>query len=55
MNAEIKDYISGCEICQGYSRNQQKETLLPVEIPKPLWQIVLTDFCEWNAGPSERN
>ena len=49
MNAEIKDYISECEICQGYSRNQQKESLLPVEIPHCPWQIVSTDLCEWNG------
>ena len=49
MNAEIKDYISECEICQGYSRNQQKESLLPVEIPDRPWQIVSTDLCEWNG------
>eukprot|EP00112_Aurelia_sp_Birch-Aquarium-sp1_P020445 Seg5277.1 transcript_id=Seg5277.1/GoldUCD/mRNA.D3Y31 product="putative protein K02A2.6" protein_id=Seg5277.1/GoldUCD/D3Y31 len=49
MNAEIKDYISECEICQSYSKNQQKETLLPVEIPERPWQIVSTDLCDWNG------
>ena len=49
MNAEIKDYISECEICQSYSRNQQKETLLPVEIPARPRQIVSTDLCVWNG------
>ena len=50
MNSEIKDYISECEICQSYSRNQQKETLFPVEIPERPWQIVSTDLCDWNGN-----
>ena len=36
--------------CQSYSRNQQKETLFPVEIPECPWQIVSTDLCDWNGN-----
>eukprot|EP00794_Sanderia_malayensis_P016489 gene16489-18129_t len=50
MNAEIKDYISECDICQSYGANQQRETLFPVEIPERPWQIVSTDLCDWNGN-----
>ena len=49
MNAEIKDFISEYEICQAYLRSQQKDTLLPVEVPERPWGIISTDLFEWNG------
>ncbi|KAI8511995.1 PREDICTED: uncharacterized protein K02A2.6-like [Branchiostoma belcheri] len=44
MNAEVKDYVSRCDICQTVGRKQQKETLEPHPIPQRPWERVGTDL-----------
>lgn len=44
MNAEMKDYISKCEICRTFEISNQKETLMPQEIPSRPWEKVGTDL-----------
>ena len=44
MNAEIKEYISQCEICNQYSAKQPKETLMSYEAPDRPWEIAV-DIC----------
>ena len=42
MNAEIKDYIFKCDICNSFKPEQLREPLMPQEIPSRPWQRVAT-------------
>ncbi|XP_042148029.1 uncharacterized protein K02A2.6-like [Ixodes scapularis] len=46
MNAEIKDHISACEICQKHTPAQQRETLKPHPEPNFPWERVGCDILE---------
>ena len=47
MNAELKDFISRCDICQRYGAAQLREPMLPVELPDRPWQMVSCDLFHW--------
>lgn len=47
MSRDIKYMISQCSTCLKYSPRQQKETLIPHEIPTYPFQKVGTDLFEW--------
>ena len=40
LNVDIREYISKCEVCCTYQRNQQKEPLISHEIPHRPWEKV---------------
>ena len=45
---ELTEMVSNCNSCQTYRNKQQKESLIPHEIPSAVWQKVGTDlfnFC----------
>lgn len=42
MNAEVKDFILKCDICNLYKPAQPREPLIPHEIPSRLWEKVGT-------------
>ena len=44
MNADMRDYISRCERCRNFEISNQKETLLPHELPSRPWEKVGTDL-----------
>lgn len=44
MSADIKEYISTCEICGRFDSTQQPECLQSLEVPKRPWQNVSTDI-----------
>ena len=44
MNQEIKDYIQRCEICSEYQTANQKETLMPHDVPDRPWSKIGTDL-----------
>ena len=44
MNAEIKDYILKCDICNSFKPEQLREPLMFHEIPSRPWQRVATDL-----------
>ena len=44
MSAEIKHYVSMCEICHSFETCQQKETLMPHEVPSRPWEKVGIDL-----------
>ncbi|KAG1652083.1 Organic cation transporter 1 [Nymphon striatum] len=44
MNAELRDYISKCDICQTYGTRQTKEPLKSHETPDCPWMKVGTDL-----------
>ena len=39
----------GCEVCQMFSRSQQRETLLPNEVPQGPWEKLGIDFFEFQS------
>ena len=45
MNSEIKDLVSKCEVCCAMGKAQQKEKLIPHEIPNRPWAKIGTDLC----------
>ena len=44
MNAELKDFILKCDICNSFKPEQHREPLMPHEIPSRPWQKVGTDM-----------
>eukprot|EP00057_Strongylocentrotus_purpuratus_P007672 XP_011662146.1 PREDICTED: uncharacterized protein K02A2.6-like [Strongylocentrotus purpuratus] len=46
MNADIKTFISTCDACRTYERQNQKETLQPTELPDRPWEKVGVDLFE---------
>ena len=45
MSAEIKEYITHCEICSQYLAKQAKETLMSHEPTDKPWEKVPVDIC----------
>ena len=48
MSAEIKQYISTCNICTEFDTSQPKETLMSHEIPSLPWEKIGTDIFTHN-------
>ena len=48
MNADMKDYISKCSLCRSTSDCQQKETMMPHDIPDRPWAKVGVDLFSLN-------
>jgi transposase InsO family protein len=48
MNSQIEDIVSKCSECQEQRRVQEKQPMIPSEIPENPWQIVAADllYCE---------
>ena len=44
MYREIETLISSCNVCQKYQNSQQKEPMIPSEIPSRPWQTVTADL-----------
>jgi len=44
MNSEIQEYISTCEQCRKFERNQQKETMRSHDVPTRPWAKVGCDL-----------
>lgn len=47
LNAELKDFISSCEICQKHAISQQRETLIMHPQPSYPWERVGCDIFEY--------
>lgn len=50
MNAQIKDSIEKCDVCRTYSTKQQKETMIPHEVPNRPWAKVGTDIMTFDSN-----
>ena len=50
MNAQIKDYVSKCGICNEHKSSNQKEPMIPSTISELPWQVVGTDLFSWNGN-----
>lgn len=48
MDQDIEKYVKGCLICNKYKSSNQKEPMVPHEIPKWPWEKVGTDIFELN-------
>ena len=46
MNAEIKEHISTCAVCNAYPASQQKETLMTHDLPDRPWEKVGVDIMQ---------
>lgn len=46
MSAQIKDIVSQCAICNEFRGAQQKEPMIPHEVPTKPWEICATDLFE---------
>ena len=46
MTSEIKQFVAVCEICRQFETANQKETLMPHEVPDRPWEVVGTDLFE---------
>ena len=44
INDDIDQLVRRCNTCQEYQRSQQKETLIPHEIPSKPWEMIGTDL-----------
>lgn len=44
INAEMKDYLAKCEICNTYNSEQPKEPLINHELPDRPWEKIGIDF-----------
>ena len=47
MSTEIKQRVKACEICRTFELSQQKETLMPQEVPSRPWEKVGTDLFKF--------
>ena len=43
---DITNMVKSCEICQHHQPSQQKETLLPHELPARSWQVIGADLFD---------
>ena len=46
MNAEIKEHISTCAVCNAYPASQRKETLMTHDLPGRPWEKVGVDIMQ---------
>ena len=46
MSSKIKDLISKCQTCLKYHYAQQKEPLIPYEVPELSWQRIAADLLQ---------
>ena len=49
MNAELKDFILKCDVCNSFKPQQPQEPLMPHEIPTRPWQKVGTDLMHFDG------
>ncbi|KAL9978343.1 hypothetical protein ACROYT_G015844 [Oculina patagonica] len=46
MNAEVKDFISKCSICQSHKPDQCREDMQPYPVPPRPWSMLAADLFE---------
>ena len=49
VNSDIVDIVSNCTICATFRDQNQKEPVIPLEIPELPWQKVGSDLCEYQG------
>ena len=46
INKHIEDMVSRCATCQAHRKSQQKEPMIPTEVPNGPWEHVATDLFD---------
>ena len=49
MNGDIKNYVATCEVCRTFEVSNQKETMIPHEVPERPWEKVGVDSFYWKG------
>lgn len=49
ISAEIKQFVSKCEACRSYETKNQKETLMPHDLPHRPWEKIGIDLFEYDG------
>ena len=49
INKEIEDIVESCSSCLTFQKQNQKEEMIPSEIPDYPWQTVGTDLFHWDG------
>ena len=49
LTSDLLQTAQSCEACQTFSRSQQRETLLPHEVPQGPWERLGIDFFEFQS------
>ena len=49
MNSQLKQFISSCQVCQSFQRNNPKETLMSHCIPDRPWSKIAADPFEFKG------
>ena len=49
MNSQLKQFISSCQVCQCFQRNNPKETLMSHSIPDRPWSKIAADLFEFKG------
>ena len=47
INSAIDEWVSKCSTCQQHQRSNQREPLIPQEVPERPWVTVEADICEF--------
>ena len=50
ITADILQTAQGCQVCQTFSRSQQRETLMPHEVPQGPWEKLGVDLFEFGSS-----
>ena len=50
INKDIENHVMSCDPCQVNGRSQQKELIIPFEVPNRPWQIVGINLFHHNKG-----
>ena len=50
ITEDILKTAQSCRVCQTFSRSQQRETLMPHEVPQGPWEKVAVDFFEFQSS-----
>ena len=49
MNSQRKQFVSSCQVCQSFQRNNPKETLMSHSIPDRPWSKIAADLFEFEG------
>lgn len=50
MSSPIEEIVQSCDICIKHRNKQQKEPLMPHDIPDSPWKKLGTDLLAWNGN-----
>ena len=54
MSSEIQQFIEKCDVCRTFDKQQQKETLVPHEVPDRPWAKVVVDLLSFKSSGLRR-